>query len=1017
MKYIRLWSLLLSGFVLQANAEDIELYVKHRVNTQEKFRVLIIFDTSGSMAFSSETGYNCGYNYNTGRWVVCPDSRLEAAKKAIDDLVVKNPDIDFGLMRLYDDDGGYVMAGIGSDQSTVRTKISRLEANGATPLSEALWEAYLYLSGSSTYYANKFKFKDRDLNVESRGVYLSPFTALDRCDNSVNIIYMTDGDPSSDTEQESNIFYKYYEFFNGYPRRTSGSYLSSLATVLYGSKTNQPDLYPATRNVRDFARVYTIGFGNGMSADGELLLEKTAADGGGQYLKADNAQKLREALDEQINSIRAISGSFSSPSVAVSSTDQTQSKDSLYFTMFYPETHARWQGNLKKLKVKNAQIVDMANKPALDENGLIDSSASTYWSGVNARDGNQVKSGGVADVLYKQSQRTLYSNYNGSSLKAFNYSTALSSYGSQSSLATAFALDKSQVIYAMNWAYGFDVFDENDNGSTYDRRKDIFGDPLHSKPVTMDYGNDDIRVIVGTNAGFLHMFKDKGDTVEESWAFIPGELLSNIKPQMNKTADVKVYGMDGPLTVYFDDKNKNGIVESGDTVILIAGMRRGGNSYYAIDITNPDAPSLKWTIEGGRGDFTELGQTWSRPLVTNILYSGKTPVAIFAAGYDTNKDNVTKSADSKGRGIYIVNALTGRLVWSSVKSNGFKGNHSMPADVFIMDSDYDGYTDRIYASDTGGGIWRFDLPSATPNSSSAPWTHFQLADLAGDITSQDRRFFYRPLAARTVFSKVKESVSGNTSVKTRRDTPYEAIVIGTGNRSKPTGTGTTEYLFVLRDENTVTQSFTSSKTPKPIVLSDLMSMNGDPFKQVLTDYDKFVDVEVELAKFKGWKYQLGVGEKSLASATVAGGIAYFTTFTPAELSSNQCSLTGGKGQLYAFHLHYGTQVYEQLKYETSYEVPDTPKLYFGCEGATDDNRCTNTIRMVGPAIKKGPNSDASQAGPQAGTPWASKKLLDSPEPVFENGKVKLLDDAVPIGFGLRTIQSYIYKKEQHDEKK
>ena len=39
-------------------------------------------------------------------------------------------------------------------------------------------------------------------------------------------------------------------------------------------------------------------------------------------------------------------------------------------------------------------------------------------------------------------------------------------------------------------------------------RGDIFGNPLHSKPVAIDYGNGDIRILIGTNAGFLHMFKD-----------------------------------------------------------------------------------------------------------------------------------------------------------------------------------------------------------------------------------------------------------------------------------------------------------------------------------------------------------------------------------------------------------------------------------------------------------------------------------------------------------------------------
>ncbi|MFC0116409.1 pilus assembly protein [Pseudoalteromonas xiamenensis] len=1025
-------------------AEDIELYVTHNSSTKERPRVMILFDTSGSMAWdvndgeacylydrrnryyygvycfdSTKTSTTC-YKYNSrGRYyysTTCGPSRLSVAQSAITKLVQENSDIDFGLMRLYSDKGGYILNGLGASQSSLVNQIANLPADGSTPISETLWEAYLYMTGQNTYYASSHS--DRDKNVESSSRYISPFsnTTLTRCDNSVNMILMTDGDPTNDSEQNYNIYYKYHDYFGSYPSSTSGSYLNSLAKILYGSSDQIVDLYPATSTTKDFSRVYTIGFGTGMSSGGKTLLEQTAKDGGGQYLHANTASELVEALEKQINNIRKVNDSFSSPAVAVSSSDQTQSRDSLYFTMFYPETHARWGGNLKKLKVQNAQIVDLSGQQALNDAGLIDQKTTTFWSTPQSQDGNQVRQGGVAEVLAKQTSRTVYSNYNGSSLKSFDYTTALNTYGTTSKLGTAFNANAGDVANIISWARGIDVNDEDGDKSYTDRREDIFGDPLHSKPVTMDYGNNDIRVIVGTNAGFVHMFKDNDATASESWAFIPGELLPILKPTMDKEASKKYYGMDGPLSVHFDDKNQNGVVDSGDSVVVIAGMRRGGSSYYAIDITKPDQPFLKWTIKGGAGDFQELAQTWSSAKFTYIKKLGKTPVAIFAAGFDTNKDNVTKSNDTKGRGIYIVEALTGKLVWALTPSTGFKGKHSMAADVALLDSDYDGFTDRIYASDLGGGVWRVDLPGENPTDSKTPWTHFQLADLAGSNSAGDRKFFYRPMVARTVFSKVTNKVIDGKVFKTRRDTPYEAILLGSGNRSHPNETSANDMLFAIRDENTVTQSFTSN-IPAAVTINDLMDITSDPFKGQVDDYNGFVNIEVTLASFKGWKYSLGVGEKSLAAASVAGGIAYFTSFTPADLNTNQCSLSGGKGQLYAFHMHYGTQVYEQLKYETSYDVPDTPKLFFSCEKNSGSEACTATVRMVGPAIKKVTTDDGSQkAGPQGGTPWAPVEVL-GPEPVFIDGKAKLTNDNAPIGFGLRTIQMYIYKKEEHDEKK
>ncbi len=549
---------------------------------------------------------------------------------------------------------------------------------------------------------------------------------------------------------------------------------------------------------------------------------------------------------------------------------------------------------------------------------------------------------------------------------------------------------------------------------------------MHSKPIAIDYGNDDIRILIGTNAGFLHMFKDAGETVSESWAFIPSALFDIIKPLRNKQADSKVYGMDGPISVYFSNKSLNseglndGIIDAskGDEVWAFAGMRRGGKNYYGLDITNPNQPKRLWSkpIEGGKGDFTELAQTWSKPQIAYIKAFGNKPLLVFGAGYDTNKDAAIRAEDSKGRGIYIVEAKTGSLVWAlTPDSNGFKGKHSIAADLTTLDSDYDGYIDRIYASDTGGNIWRIDMPGED----SSEFSHFKLAELGSNQDTQDRRFFYKPLVARTLFSKVTETTVNGNKVITRLDTPYDAVVIGSGNRSKPTNTNEQDQLFMIRDENTLTRSF-KTNAPAPIVPADLMVMNSDPFGNTLDDLDGFTLVEAELAKKKGWRYELAKGEKSLAAATVVGGVAYFTSFTPAsdEVVENQCSLSGGGGALYAFHLHYGTKVYEQLKFATSYDVPDTPQLYFGatnsCADSNNDGKCDDNPEedvieesqffLIGPGIK----------GEQAENPLKPIEIT-GPGLKVVDGKIKLVNDKQPIGFGFKTQQTYIYKREENDE--
>ena len=1010
----------------QAKAEDIELYVNHNVKTTEKPRVVVVFDTSGSMAFSTRTGRDCGYYRG---WTLCNDSRLGVAKDAIRSLVNENDDIEFGLMRFNGSSGGYVMAGLGATKTKLVEQINSLPADGSTPLTETLWEAYLYLTGQQRAYGRNVGARDRtvDLGYNYRSPFLPISGVPERCDNSVNVILMTDGDPSNDNGADNAIYYLHRNTFGSYPSRVSNSYLSALAKSIHGTKDTKVDLFPATPLIHDEGRVFAIGFGSGMSSAGKTLLAEAAKDGGGQYLHADTAEQLSDALKKTITRIREVNDTFSAPAVATNNADQTRSRESIYYAMFYPESGARWKGNLKKLRVSGANIVDSEDKQALNSDGLIDKNARTFWLPENeAADGNTVQQGGVNLKLSMLAERKLFTDAGTGGLIDFNYTDVANALGGVNNLLKLAGGNLLELPDIISWSKGVDVNDENNNGSSLDQRPDIFGDPLHSKPVAIDYGNNDIRILIGTNAGYLHMFKDSGDTVSESWAFIPTSLYKVMKPLRDNQADTKVYGFDGPISIYFDDKNKDGIVNGSDRVWAFTGMRRGGNQYYAFDISIPDKPKLMWggPITGSSGDFNELGQTWSKAQVAFVNLNGykNKPMLIFGAGYDTNKDNAIRSNDSKGRGIFIVDAQTGKKVWSLESGNGFQGQHSIASDITTMDSDYDGYIDRLYATDTGGNVWRVDMPSDNPTDAKNPWTHFKLAELGSNSAAQDRRFFYKPMVARTMFSKVtKDLVSG---VTTRKDTPFDAVLIGSGNRSKPTSTSEQDQLFMIRDENTVTRSF-KTKIPPTIEVGDLMKMNDDPFGNSLDNIEKFVELEAELANsYKGWRYALpSAGEKSLAAATVIGGVAYFTSYTPASKTStvNQCSLSGGSGHVYAFHLHYGTKAYSNLKYQTGNDVPDTPQIFFGsgasCADSDGNGKCDDTgetvteksrFQTIGPSIKNPEKYGVTN-------PFVPKEIIGPGLNLDKDGKIKLFSDELPIGFGFKTRQTFIYKREDNDE--
>ncbi|WP_105213059.1 pilus assembly protein [Pseudoalteromonas sp. T1lg22] len=962
-----------------------------------------------------------------------------------------------------DRDGGRLVAGFGQDETIVNSLVTSIEGQTNTPLCETLFEAYNYFGG----HAVKFGDDDTDCNVDTDGnaacaglnyqanipafdtsttidgagdIYKTPYTNRGGCAEDISIIYITDGAPTLDNAADVPIgalfdnyvtsqipqitpsikpdiddLIKYEEVVEGENGEqlvtTKSSYLPALAHYMKKQDINQN--IPGNQT----ATLYTVGFGGGAP---EALLRKAAHEGGGKYYSATTSESLQFALDDSINKILSESSSFTAPSVASNNFDRTQTSDSVYYAMFLPTEGARWAGNLKKLKVSDGKVVDVNGVQALDGDGNIKSGneiVTTFWSA--APDGDEVRAGGANYVLSQLSadNRNVYSNFvdYGVSLDEPDASLTASNvnkfYGNGNETvgepiaAEKLGVSATEITGLINWARGFDVDDEDIDGQTNDTRQDIMGDPLHSRPVALTYPDGEIKIILGTNAGFVHLFSDKNNTLTEQWSFIPHELLSNLKTLRNNESGEKVYGMDGTATVYFNDKNNDGIVDDGvDTVWVFIGMRRGGNSYYAIDMSNSNAPRLMWKLDPASPGFEELGQTWSQPVVTylkgytydyidaqgNKLQKPE-PILVFGAGYDTNKDTGF-GVDSVGRGIYMVKASDGSLVgkFTNGDSSGglaFEGKHSIVGEVAMLDSDYDGYTDRMYASDTGGNVWRFDMPSTDKST----WSVFHFAELSNsEILSEQRRFFYGPSVARTYYTQVKTTTIDGKEYITRQELPYEAVLVGSGNRSHPLETIESNYLYMLRDTNTITESFTEAleNVPTKLTTLDLMNISGAPLEDVEPDDEDFINFEKQLGSSQGWYYSLSPTEKSLAQPTVLFGVAYFTSFTPREENDiANCVLAGGMGRLYAFNLHYGSSVYDfGHSLDLGDKIPPPPTFI-----VEEEFYCLNC----------GTDDESAPDTPDNG------KLLELIG-VDENDPTKTTKP------GFRTIQNYIFRQEDNN---
>ncbi|NRA69849.1 MAG: hypothetical protein HRU24_02425 [Gammaproteobacteria bacterium] len=936
------------------NAQDIDSLF----NRNERPKVLIIVDSS--------IGYQAQQRCSQIDQVNCPNVLLDEIKHALMETFEANSNRDYALMSFNQSEGGFILAGFGSSPQKLLDATQYLTSQLPAPISETLFEAYLYLSGQQRIYSMpQHLISKKDRTIEYGNRYVSPFSLPDnQCCSNINIKLITAASPSFDSEQDPQI--KTLSSLTTEP--INNSYLHLLANYLH-----QQDLWPTNPQLKNSATISTISFKQNLSNEQTLLLQRTASLGGGDYDHIDSSPALISAIN-RIDRVAKISNvRFTAPVI-------DQRHNTIYYGMFEPQPRARWRGNLKKLALKNHQIVDSNNNLAIDPlTGLIANDARTFWlPSTHQPDGNDVTKGGVNQQLSSSDSRQIFTDV-GTGL--FNISNGISAAGSHQMLAKYMATDVGKLTDLFRWASGIDIDDQNNDGSQVDYRHDIMADPLHSQPVLIHYSPNNTGILVTTNGGFIHLFSDSGNKITENWAFIPYQLYPYLQALKDNVRATKIYGMDLTPTLHIVDKNNDGYINDDDKVWAFFGMRRGGSSYYALDITNPQYPRLMWTINN-TGLFSELGQSWSKPTVIFVNIKGyrSKPLLVFGAGYDSHHDQQPLINSTNGRGLYIVDAQTGKLVWSLTPTGmtHFPGQHSITSEIATLDSDNDGFVDRLYASDLGGNIWRIDLPGQYPLDYKTPWSVFKLASLASSSTRQQRQFFYQPTIAQTLFSHV--------TTNSRINTQFTAIAIGSGNRTRPKHQDINNYFYMLRDKQTVTKSYYKLKKPTVITSEQLVTMNQDYFAQAATNLKLFNQVEQKLSRAHGWKYRLKSGEKVLSKARINSGVIYFSGYQVASSPSNQCLVSDWAASLYAFHLHYATQIYDKLSWRIGRSISSLPPQYL----AYSDNQNAQWLTLHG-----GTN----------GATLRNLMIMESLVPLDINGnhRIDFVSSKAP---GLRLYRSY-----------
>ena len=690
---------------------------------------------------------------------------------------------------------------------------------------------------------------------------------------------------------------------------------------------------------------YTVGFAFDSSTgsaqellDAQQLLTDTATKGGGRFIEASNGAELVTTLNELLSEILKVNSTFSSPAVSVNAFNRATNLEDLYFTLFKPTDGEHWEGNLKKFKLEfDANdvpfVADINHNPAIDSaTGFFKDSSQSYWTAAaDAPDGAETAKGGAAsNITLPRNTYTYTGTYSGVTglLTPSAGNLTLSTNAliwSNTSLTDAllggvagnpdvpisffgFTLMSPYDTTLKLWAQGYDMLDVNANGNSYDVRREI-GDPLHAEPALVQYGETaggepDLVAYVATNDGYLHAFDSI--TGKENFAFVPQEMLPKLQNIFDNTGiNGKAYGLDGNVIPWINDENHDGDVnDANEHVYLYFGMRRGGRYIYSMDVSNRNSPTLRWVIEGGTGDFAELGQTWSAPNVEKIKTGSGTndykTVLIFGAGYDTNQDSiVTRGADSMGRGIFIVDADTGALLWRAGPDGAADlqltdMQYSIPARIKPIDINGDGYVDRLYAGDMGGQLWRIDIDNDANTASMVSATGGRIADLAVDASTTDNRRFYTSPDVALIIEEGKA--------------PYLSIVAASGYRAHPLQTDTRDRVYMIRDYDVyqVPAAYTT------MTEADLLDTTDNAIGQ---GSQAVIDAAViSLGEKKGWYIKLSemdgsfVGEKALSEPLILSGVAIFTTFIPASagLTNNSCKANDGTGAIYFVNVVDGT---------------------------------------------------------------------------------------------------------------
>ncbi len=420
------------------------------------------------------------------------------------------------------------------------------------------------------------------------------------------------------------------------------------------------------------------------------------------------------------------------------------------------------------------------------------------------------------------------------------------------------------------------------NGGTYRNRTSLLGDIVNSTPVYVGPVTD-LRldrfdwtgastyqahraavasrremVYVAANDGMLHAFDAR--TGDERFAYAPSNAFAAMKT-LADTNYAHKFMNDGSAVVaevYFSGAWRT---------VLIGTQGRGGNSVYALDITNPDAFSASKVLwEFTHADF---GRTVGAPVVAR-MNDGNWAVVI-GNGYN--------SANSRAV-LFVLNVATGAVLQRIDTQSGTSATPNGLAGAEGVDSDRDGDVDYFYAGDLLGNLWKFNVS----NTDRTQWRS-GFGTVAAPL----------PLFSARSSGGVVQPITGGVSIGFNPADRKLWVFFGTGRYLSTADLSSTATQTWYGVNDTGEQIASRSDLAQRVILQESPTGLGDKYRVISKPGD--TTGGTGMSGKRGWYIDLtsptaGAEGERIVNAPVLGGTTLFVnTLIP---SSDPCQ-PGGRG--------------------------------------------------------------------------------------------------------------------------